>query len=106
MRRGGRTLGSTIASIKGVGMVDKETSSTRAIGKGDSLSARAAIQMVRWYQRFLSPFLGRNCRFHPSCSQYYILSVRKYGFIRGSLKGAWRICRCNPFHPGGVDYPH
>ena len=60
---------------------------------------------VRLYQICISPWLGPCCRFTPSCSHYFIQAVRKYGAIRGSLKGAWRICRCNPFHPGGYDPP-
>lgn len=63
------------------------------------------IGMVRCYQITLSPFLGRNCRFTPSCSNYFIGAVRKYGPLRGTLRGLWRICRCNPFHPGGEDPP-
>ena len=63
------------------------------------------ITGVRGYQIFLSPFLGRNCRFTPSCSNYFIQAVRKYGPMRGSWRGALRIARCNPFHPGGVDPP-
>lgn len=64
-----------------------------------------AIALVRGYQRWISPAFGKNCRFHPTCSEYYILAVRKYGFIVGSTKGVGRILRCHPFHPGGVDYP-
>ncbi|MBI2481753.1 MAG: membrane protein insertion efficiency factor YidD [Planctomycetia bacterium] len=63
------------------------------------------IGLVRLYQVFLSPFLGRHCRFHPTCSNYYIQAVQKYGPLRGSLRGLWRICRCNPFNPGGEDPP-
>ncbi len=63
------------------------------------------IGAVRLYQIFLSPLLGRNCRFQPTCSNYFIQAVRKYGPLRGSLKGAWRICRCNPFCQGGWDPP-
>jgi len=44
------------------------------------------------------------CRFHPSCSQYAGDALRKYGPVRGSLKAAWRILRCNPWSHGGVDY--
>jgi putative membrane protein insertion efficiency factor len=44
------------------------------------------------------------CRFHPSCSQYAADALRKYGLVRGSLKAAWRILRCNPWSHGGVDY--
>ena len=63
------------------------------------------IGLVRLYQIFLSSVLGRHCRFEPSCSRYFIEAVRKYGAIRGTLKGVWRICRCNPWTPGGHDPP-
>lgn len=69
------------------------------------LPADILIGFVRVYQWTLSPFIGRQCRFHPSCSNYFILAVRKYGPWRGAAMGAWRICRCNPFHPGGEDFP-
>jgi uncharacterized protein len=69
------------------------------------LPARTLIGAVRLYQIFLSPIFGRNCRFTPTCSNYFILAVKKYGAVRGSLKGALRICRCNPFHAGGYDPP-
>lgn len=63
------------------------------------------IAAVRMYQIFLSPLLGKNCRFRPTCSSYFIQAVQKYGPIRGSAKGVLRICRCHPFHPGGYDPP-
>jgi putative membrane protein insertion efficiency factor len=63
------------------------------------------IALVRLYQVFLSPILGRQCRFHPTCSVYFIESVRKYGAVRGTLRGIWRICRCNPWTLGGYDPP-
>jgi putative membrane protein insertion efficiency factor len=44
------------------------------------------------------------CKFHPSCSQYASDALRKYGPVRGSLKAAWRLARCNPWSHGGVDY--
>ena len=69
------------------------------------LPSRILIGLVRLYQIFLSPLLGRQCRFHPSCSNYFIQAVEKYGPLSGSLRGLWRICRCNPFHPGGEDPP-
>ena len=69
------------------------------------LPAWTLIGMVRLYQLTLSPLLGRHCRFQPTCSVYFIQSVRKYGAIRGAWRGALRICRCNPFHPGGYDPP-
>ena len=63
------------------------------------------ICTVRVYQMTLSRFLGRQCRFDPSCSAYFIDAVKKYGAIRGALRGIWRICRCNPWNPGGYDPP-
>jgi uncharacterized protein len=63
------------------------------------------IGLVRVYQWTLSPIIGRQCRFQPTCSHYFIGAVEKYGAIRGSWKGIWRICRCNPFCQGGDDPP-
>ena len=63
------------------------------------------IGLVRIYQWTLSPIIGRQCRFQPTCSHYFIEAVEKYGAIRGTLKGLWRICRCNPFCRGGYDPP-
>ena len=68
-------------------------------------TSAALIGFVRVYQLTLSPLLGQNCRFYPTCSNYFIQAVRKYGPIRGTCKGIWRICRCHPFHPGGYDPP-
>lgn len=69
------------------------------------LPARILIGLVRVYQMTLSHLIGRQCRFHPTCSEYFIQAVKKYGAIRGSCKGVLRICRCHPFHPGGYDPP-
>jgi putative membrane protein insertion efficiency factor len=60
---------------------------------------------VRLYQIFLSPIFGRDCRFHPTCSHYFIGAVQKYGALSGTWRGVCRICRCNPFFPGGYDPP-
>jgi putative membrane protein insertion efficiency factor len=67
--------------------------------------ANLLVALVRIYQWSISPLLGRRCRFHPSCSEYFILAVRKYGAVSGSLRGIWRIMRCHPFNPGGYDPP-
>ena len=69
------------------------------------LPGQLLIGLVRVYQWTLSPLIGRQCRFQPTCSNYFIGAVQKYGAIRGSLKGVWRICRCNPFCAGGEDPP-
>jgi putative membrane protein insertion efficiency factor len=63
------------------------------------------IACVRFYQLCLRPLLPPLCRFYPSCSEYFILSVRKYGPLRGAYKGVGRLFRCHPWHPGGYDPP-
>ena len=66
---------------------------------------KALIGSIRIYQHILSPYLGGQCRFYPTCSDYAILSIRKNGSFKGSLKAVWRILRCNPLSEGGIDYP-
>jgi uncharacterized protein len=68
-----------------------------------SLPGRGLILMVRLYQVTLSPIVGRHCRYMPTCSEYFIEAVRKYGAFGGAAKGLWRICRCHPFGRGGYD---
>ena len=63
------------------------------------------IAWVRCYQICLRPILPSVCRFQPSCSEYFILAVHKYGPLRGACKGIGRIWRCNPWHMGGYDPP-
>lgn len=70
-----------------------------------NLPAYWLIGLVRLYQIFLSPIFGRQCRFLPTCSHYFIGSVKKHGAIKGGWRGLKRICRCHPFHPGGYDPP-
>lgn len=64
---------------------------------------RIMIACIRLYQRFLSPLLGQNCRFHPSCSQYAIDALRIHGAVKGAGLAMWRILRCQPFCQGGHD---
>jgi putative membrane protein insertion efficiency factor len=61
--------------------------------------------LILFYQRFFSPIFGKKCRFYPSCSEYTILAVEKYGVLKGIWKSILRILRCHPFNPGGVDFP-
>ena len=65
--------------------------------------ARGLIALARAYQATLSPFLGGQCRFIPTCSQYFIEAVRRRGAWVGTAKGLWRLCRCHPFSRGGYD---
>ncbi len=61
------------------------------------------ILLVKFYQLTISPLLGKNCRFMPTCSQYTIEALSKYGAIKGLYLGIKRILKCHPFHPGGYD---
>lgn len=61
------------------------------------------IFMIKLYQKFISPLLGSNCRFMPTCSQYSIEAITKYGAIKGGFLSVKRISKCHPFHPGGYD---
>lgn len=63
----------------------------------------AALTLIRIYQRGLSPLLGSNCRFAPTCSQYTYEAIERYGVLRGSWMGVRRIGRCHPWHNGGYD---
>jgi putative membrane protein insertion efficiency factor len=67
--------------------------------------ANFLIGGVRFYQACLRPVLPSVCRFTPSCSEYFIQAVQKYGPLRGAWKGVYRICRCNPWTAGGYDPP-
>lgn len=63
-----------------------------------------AIALVYVYRFTLGPFLGGQCKYHPSCSQYAIDALRKHGLVKGSARAGWRLLRCNPWSRGGVDY--
>lgn len=68
-----------------------------------SLPQRAALAVIRVYQLTLSPYLGRQCRFYPTCSHYAAEAIQTHGVLRGCWLGLRRLCRCHPFHPGGID---
>ena len=61
------------------------------------------VFILRLYKKYVSPFLPKACRFHPTCSEYMVEAISKKGFLRGLAKGIYRILRCNPFNPGGYD---
>jgi uncharacterized protein len=61
------------------------------------------IGLIRGYRLLISPLLGQNCRFQPTCSQYAIEAIDRFGLWRGSGLAVRRILRCHPFHPGGYD---
>lgn len=59
--------------------------------------------MIRFYQKKISPIKKPCCRFYPTCSEYAVEAIEKYGALKGSLMAVWRILRCNPFCKGGYD---
>ena len=64
---------------------------------------KLAVIIIKGYQKIISPIFPPSCRFYPTCSEYGIQAVSKYGVIKGGVKTAWRIIRCNPFTKGGYD---
>jgi len=62
------------------------------------------MALVHAYRRTFGVLWGGSCKYHPSCSEYASLALRKHGLLRGSLKAGWRLLRCNPWSHGGVDF--
>ncbi|MBF0111069.1 MAG: membrane protein insertion efficiency factor YidD [Magnetococcales bacterium] len=58
---------------------------------------------IRFYRTFISPMLPPSCRFYPTCSEYALEAISRYGVLRGGWLSLKRILRCHPFHPGGLD---
>lgn len=69
------------------------------------LTTGVLVALIRAYQRAISPWLGDVCRFEPSCSRYAVTCIERHGALRGSLLSFLRLCKCHPFHPGGLDLP-
>ena len=64
---------------------------------------RFFVALIRGYQKYISPLIPPSCRFQPTCSQYAIEAIQKYGVLKGGYMAFWRILRCNPFGKGGYD---
>jgi hypothetical protein len=67
--------------------------------------SRAAVALLVAYKRWISPLLPRSCRFSPTCSEYARLAVIEHGIVAGGGKAAFRLLRCQPLAPGGIDLP-
>ncbi|NLB48076.1 MAG: membrane protein insertion efficiency factor YidD [Microbacteriaceae bacterium] len=67
------------------------------------LPRNLAIAFMHAYRRVVSPLYGQVCRYYPSCSRYALDVFQRQGFLAGTLLTAWRLVRCNPFTPGGID---
>jgi uncharacterized protein len=64
----------------------------------------AGIGLVYLYRWALGPLRAGSCKYHPTCSQYALDALRRYGLLRGSVLAGWRLLRCHPWSHGGVDY--
>ena len=64
---------------------------------------RILLYVLGVYKRWVSPMLGQNCRFAPTCSEYARTAIERYGAAKGSVLAIRRIAKCHPFHPGGID---
>ncbi|HFQ14239.1 MAG TPA: membrane protein insertion efficiency factor YidD [Gammaproteobacteria bacterium] len=64
---------------------------------------KAVLFLIRTYRYLISPFLGNNCRFHPTCSEYAETAVSRFGLLRGGWLSVKRISHCHPWHAGGLD---
>ncbi|MBP3806651.1 MAG: membrane protein insertion efficiency factor YidD [Oribacterium sp.] len=65
--------------------------------------SKVMIFLIRCYQKGISPYIGAHCKYTPTCSQYAVEAIQKYGCIYGSCLAIWRILRCNPWSKGGYD---
>ena len=61
------------------------------------------LLLIRFYQKYISIFLGKNCRFYPTCSAYTYEAIERFGVVKGVFLGIKRILKCHPLHPGGYD---
>lgn len=71
----------------------------------NNLGVKAALSMLKFYKREISPLLPNSCRFVPTCSEYSMTAYKKYGVAKGTILTAWRLCRCNPLGGSGFDPP-
>lgn len=61
------------------------------------------VKLIRFYQKHISPLFPACCKYYPTCSQYAVEAITKYGAFKGLFMAIWRILRCNPFSKGGYD---
>ena len=73
------------------------------MAKNNSTPQKIAITLVKAYQRWLSPLLGNNCRFNPTCSFYAVEAINRFGVIKGCWLAGKRILKCHPLNAGGSD---
>jgi putative membrane protein insertion efficiency factor len=90
------------AIVRMNGQVQRE-SIARCFSVCSAVFVKALLVLIAAYRYGISPFLGRHCRFHPSCSEYAEVALSRYGAYLGSGMALKRLCRCHPWRPGGYD---
>lgn len=73
------------------------------MGRISRAVAKGSLGLIHAYRYWISPILGTCCRFEPSCSEYAILAIRRFGIVRAAYFVIQRISKCHPWHPGGID---
>jgi putative membrane protein insertion efficiency factor len=73
------------------------------MGKIREAIQKTLIGILVFYQRFISPLKPPSCRFYPTCSEYAVQAIKKYGILKGTGKAIIRVSKCHPYHPGGYD---
>ena len=68
-----------------------------------NLFRRVVVAPIRLYQVVISPAIGQRCRYYPSCSEYAVQAISRFGILRGLVLTVWRLLRCNPLSSGGFD---
>jgi hypothetical protein len=68
-----------------------------------SVARRVFVLPIRLYQLLLSPLVGERCKYYPSCSEYAVQAIGRFGILRGLVLAGWRLLRCNPWSRGGFD---
>jgi len=64
---------------------------------------KVLVAPIKLWQRFISPAFGQRCKYYPSCSEYAVQSIERFGILRGLVLAGWRLLRCNPWSHGGFD---
>lgn len=84
-------------------MCDLVKDSVFSCRKQQSLASTVCLRLLFWYQHHISPLSPPSCRYYPSCSQYAVIAVERFGFVRGVTLTVLRLLRCRPWSPGGID---